>query len=157
MTMGDKDILLDLLLVETEKLKMKKTDIFNVERLLFGDYMGGIDGENRPNIQIEDLTLLLTKINEYLDDFNSSTKHPMKLVLFLDACDHVNRICRVLKQPQGNALLLGVGGSGRQSLSKLATFMSNYKLYNIEVVKGYNMTNWRDNLKFCLMQAGVSG
>jgi len=157
MTMGDKDILLDLLLVETEKLKMKKTDIFNVERLLFGDYMAGIDGENRPYIQIEDLTLLLTKINEYLDDFNSSTKHPMKLVLFLDACDHVNRICRVLKQPQGNALLLGVGGSGRQSLSKLATFMSNYKLYNIEVVKGYNMTNWRDNLKFCLMQAGVSG
>ena len=155
--MGDKDILLDLLLVETEKLKMKKTDIFNVERLLFGDYMGGIDGENRPYIQIEDLTLLLTKINEYLDDFNSSTKHPMKLVLFLDACDHVNRICRVLKQPQGNALLLGVGGSGRQSLSKLATFMSNYKLYAIEVVKGYNMTNWRDNLKFCLMQAGVSG
>ena len=155
--MGDKDILLDLLLVETEKLKMKKTDIFNVERLLFGDYMAGIDGENRPYIQIEDLTLLHTKINEYLDDFNSSTKHPMKLVLFLDACDHVNRICRVLKQPQGNALLLGVGGSGRQSLSKLATFMSNYKLYNIEVVKGYNMTNWRDNLKFCLMQAGVSG
>ena len=33
--------------------------------------------------------------------------------------------------------------------------MSNFKLYQIEVVKGYNMTNWRDNLKFCLMQAGV--
>ena len=33
--------------------------------------------------------------------------------------------------------------------------MNNYKLYQIEVVKGYNMTNWRDNLKFCLMQAGV--
>jgi len=57
----------------------------------------------------------------------------------------------------GNALLLGVGGSGRQSLTKLSTYMSNYKLYNIEVVKGYNMTNWRDNLKFCLMQGGVSG
>jgi dynein heavy chain len=50
---------------------------------------------------------------------------------------------------------LGVGGSGRQSLSKLATFINNYKLYQIEVVKGYSMTNWRDNLKFCLMQAGV--
>lgn len=34
--------------------------------------------------------------------------------------------------------------------------MSNYKLYNIEVIKGYNMSMWRDNLKFCLMQAGVS-
>ena len=98
---------------------------------------------------------MLTKIDEFLEDFNSGSKHPMKLVMFLDACDHTSRICRVLRQPQGNALLLGVGGSGRQSLSKLATFMSNYKLYQIEVVKGYNMTNWRDNLKFCLMQAGV--
>ncbi len=98
---------------------------------------------------------MIQKIVEYLEEFNSGTKHPMKLVMFLDACDHVSRICRVLRQPQGNALLLGVGGSGRQSLSKLATFINNYKIYQIEVVKGYSMTNWRDNLKFCLMQAGV--
>lgn len=157
MTKPDKEILLDLLLVEAEKIKIKKTDVFNVERILYGDYLAGIDGENRPYIQIEDLTLLLQKINEYLEDFNSGAKMPMKLVMFLDACDHVNRICRILRQPMGNALLLGVGGSGRQSLTKLSTFMSNFKLYNIEVVKGYSMTNWRDNLKFCLMQGGVSG
>jgi dynein heavy chain len=39
----------------------------------------------------------------------------------------------------------------------MATFMSNYKLYQIEVIKGYSMRDWRDNLKFCLMQAGVEG
>jgi dynein heavy chain len=94
-------------------------------------------------------------MNDFLEDYNSGSKHPMRLVMFLDACDHVSRICRILRQPQGNALLLGVGGSGRQSLTKLATYMNNYKIYQIEVVKGYNMTNWRDNLKFCLMQAGV--
>lgn len=153
----DKATLLELLLGETEKMKVKKDDIFNVERIIYGDYFAGIDGENRPYVQIEDIPQMIEKIKEYLEDFNSGTKHPMKLVMFLDACDHVSRICRVLRQPQGNALLLGVGGSGRQSLSKLATFMNNYKLYQIEVIKGYNMTNWRDNLKTCLLQAGGEG
>ena len=67
---------------------------------------------------------MLKKIEEYLEDYNSTSKTQMKLILFLDACDHVARICRVLRQPLGNALLLGVGGSGRQSLARLATFIS---------------------------------
>jgi dynein heavy chain len=79
----------------------------------------------------------------------------MKLILFLDACDHVCRIARILRQPLGNALLLGVGGSGRQSLCRLATFISQYKSFSIEVVKGYSMKDWRENLKVVLMQGGV--
>lgn len=98
---------------------------------------------------------MVSKISEYLDDYNSMSKSPMKLILFLDACDHVARICRVLRQPQGNALLLGVGGSGRQSLSRLATYMVSYKCYQIEVIKGYGMKDWRDNLKTVLMIGGV--
>jgi dynein heavy chain, axonemal len=98
---------------------------------------------------------MLKKIEEYLDDYNSQSKIQMKLILFLDACDHIARICRVLRQPQGNALLLGVGGSGRQSLSKLATFMSSYIIYQIEVIKGYSMKDWRENLKDVLLKAGV--
>jgi dynein heavy chain, axonemal len=78
---------------------------------------------------ILDLKDMIRKIESYLEDFNSGTKTPMKLIMFLDACDHVSRICRILRQPQGNALLLGVGGSGRQSLSKLATYISNYRCY----------------------------
>ena len=60
----------------------------------------------------------------------------MHLVMFMDAIEHVARISRVFRQPQGNALLLGVGGSGRKSLSMLSTFMADYALYTIQIAKG---------------------
>lgn len=51
-------------------------------------------------------------LEEFLEDYNASTTTPMKLVLFQDAMDHICRINRILRQPRGNALLLGMGGSG---------------------------------------------
>ena len=92
---------------------------------------------------------------EFLEDYNSNVKVQMHLVMFLDAVDHVSRITRVIRQPLGNCLLLGIGGSGRQSLSRLATYMANYKLFQIEVIKGYGMQNWREDVKKCLLQAGA--
>lgn len=46
---------------------------------------------------IQDLDALMKVIIQYLSDYNDGQKNPMKLVMFLDACDHVNRICRVLR------------------------------------------------------------
>jgi dynein heavy chain len=72
---------------------------------------------------------MVEKIKEILEEYNGAVKQQMNLVMFLDACDHVCRISRVIRQPLGNSFLLGVGGSGRQSLSRLANFMQNYKLF----------------------------
>ncbi len=105
--------------------------------------------------EVKDLAALVPTIEEYLSDYNAESKTPMKLVMFLDAIEHVSRISRVLRQPQGNALLFGVGGSGRQSLTRLAAFISDYELFQIEISKGYGRTEWKEDLKSCLMRAGI--
>lgn len=66
----------------------------------------------------------MTKIVEdYLEDYNQVNTAKMNLVMFMDAIRHMSRISRVIRQPLGNALLLGMGGSGRQSQTRLATHM----------------------------------
>ena len=70
-----------------------------------------------------------------------------KINLCRYATEHVARINRIIRQPGGHALLVGLGGSGRQSCTKLATFIAGYELYYIEVNKDYGVVNWRNDLK----------
>ena len=67
----DKDVLLDLILQETGKMNLKREQLFTVERLIYGDYFHGIDGDARPYMQIEDIPVMITKIEEYLEDYNA--------------------------------------------------------------------------------------
>lgn len=67
----------------------------------------------------------------YLEEYNLENKSPMSLVMFPYLMQHVSRLSRVLKQDSGHALLIGFAGSGRQSATRLATFMARYELFQV--------------------------
>ncbi|KAJ3220317.1 hypothetical protein HK099_004389 [Clydaea vesicula] len=79
----------------------------------------------------------------------------MNLVLFEDAMSHVCRINRILESPRGNALLVGVGGSGKQSLARLAAFISQMEVFQITLRKGYSASDLKTDLAALYQKTGV--
>ncbi len=78
----------------------------------------------------------------------------MNLVFFEECVEHIARISRVLRQPRGNVMLIGVGGSGKQSLSRLSAYMFEYKLQGIEIKKQYSVKDFREDIKRFMREAG---
>lgn len=71
----------------------------------------------------------------------------MNLVLFENALEHLVRIHRVLRLSGAHALLVGVGGSGKQSLTKLAAFVADCGNFEITLARGYGDGEFREDLK----------
>ncbi|KAI3358460.1 hypothetical protein L3Q82_014895 [Scortum barcoo] len=128
----------------------------SIRSLFFGDYAKP-DSEVKAYDEITDLCALQEVMEFYLDEYNNCSKAPMSLVMFKFAIEHISRICRVLKQDNGHLLLVGIGGSGRQSTTKLGTFINDYVLFQIELTKNYSMSDWRDDLKRIMLKAGIEG
>jgi hypothetical protein len=70
-------------------------------------------------------------VNEY-----NSSHTVMDLVLFEDALDHLCRVHRILRMGHGHALLVGVGGSGKQSLTRIAAFAAGCDVFEITLSRG---------------------
>lgn len=119
--------------------------------ILYGDYAlsDPADEEKEDPRLYEDLNdydSVRTKMNKLLEDYGFENK-PMNLVLFNDALEHLTKIHRIIRFPKGSGLLVGVGGSGKQSLTRLATFTAGFEVFTINLVRGYKEENFREDLR----------
>ncbi|XP_056004113.1 dynein axonemal heavy chain 6-like isoform X1 [Ostrea edulis] len=129
---------------------------FTQNPIIFGDFIKiGAEKADRIYEELSDMKKLTNVLQDYLDDFNMNSSKEMKLVFFLDAIEHVSRITRMIRQERGNALLVGVGGTGKQSLTRLASHICGYKCVQIELSRGYGYVEFHDDLKKLYNYAGV--
>lgn len=105
-------------------------------------------------MQIRESERLIRLLNEALGGYNDLVA-AMNLVLFDDAMDHICRINRIMEGPRGNALLVGVGGSGKQSLTRLAAFISSLEVFQVQLKKGYSMNDMKADLSQIYLKAAL--
>ncbi|EGR31445.1 hypothetical protein IMG5_109350, partial [Ichthyophthirius multifiliis] len=145
-TLGDK---------KNKDIKIETLD--QMRSLIFTDVLTPLGVPKRPYEEILDKDKLFAACQESLENYNMISDKPMDLVLFSFAVEHLLIIERIVKQSGGNALLVGVGGSGRQSLTRLAAGMLDQATIQIEISKLYGKTEWHEDIKKILKNAGGKG
>ncbi|XP_024937311.1 dynein heavy chain 7, axonemal isoform X2 [Cephus cinctus] len=130
----------------------------SLQNLIFGNFMD-VDAIPEDKKYEE-----ITSMDEYkrvallcLEEYNNTHKNKMDIVLFRYALEHLARVCRILAIPCGSLLMVGVGGSGRQSLTRLAAGMAGHGLFQPEIGSAYGMNEWREDIKKVLKNSGGTG
>ena len=76
------------------------------------------------------------------------------LVLFDEVLDHVLRIDRIFRQPQGHVLMIGVSGAGKTTLSRFVAWMNGLTVYQIKVHSKYMASDFDEDLRIVLRRSG---
>jgi len=116
--------------------------------------------EETPRIYVlaPSFQLLRQRADIFLNRYNEQVRvKSMHLVLFTDALRHLIRISRIIARPRGNALLVGVGGSGRQSLSRLAAYINGHQIFQIKLTRGYKTADFLDDIRKLYVAVGKEG
>lgn len=119
---------------------------------MYTDFIG--TGMTPVYMEVTDRKKLKDLVNEKLVEYNKANIS-MDIVMFQDAISYMIKIYRILKMGKGHALLVGEGGSGRHSLSKLSSFIARYEKFQITVTKGYGVNAFRDDIKKISKKWGI--
>ncbi|CAM9172851.1 unnamed protein product [Hapterophycus canaliculatus] len=108
------------------------------------------EGPSLPNLRV----VVQGFAGQYNTEFPANR---MDLVLFDDALRHLITVSRILGMPRGNMLFVGVGGSGKQSLTRLASFIARNFTFQITITKAYNLNSFMDDMRVLYKKCGQEG
>ncbi|KAK9874446.1 hypothetical protein WA026_002785 [Henosepilachna vigintioctopunctata] len=80
-----------------------------------------------------------------------------KLVLFDEFLMQVVKISRILSIENSNVLIMGMHGTGRKTLTEIASIMHNCHLFVPPILYKYNISKWHENFKKILLETGGRG
>lgn len=130
----------------------------SIQNLMFGTY-ADLDAiaANRRYEEVVQIDRFKEIVYNILEEHNRNQTPKMDIVLFTYALQHLNRICRVLSMPFGNALLVGAGGSGRKTLVYLAAIILKQNSTELKMSQNYGHNDWLNDMKKCLKESGGLG
>lgn len=118
---------------------------------IFCHFALGLEEQVYADTTFPRLTELLEEgLKEYNENFAV-----MDLVLFEDAMRHVCRSNRIIQT--GHALLVGVGGSGKQSLSRLTSFIAGAQVSMITISRNYTTVDLKNDIVEMYKKSGQKG
>lgn len=139
--------------VMKKQLGVANQDEFLKQAIIYTSFANSTNGAY---ICIDSVEQLKRVVDNKLLEYNE-TYAMMDLVLFEQAAEHITRISRIIANPQGNAMLIGVGGSGKQSLSRLAAFINGFEVRQLQVTGTFKVDDLLEAFREMFKQAGVKG
>ncbi|CAG9317056.1 unnamed protein product [Blepharisma stoltei] len=143
------------MLIQCFRKNISLDELDEVSPKLFGDfYRGDLDMNEREYEEFPNTQILNKKVHEFLVNYNLNKSNSLDIVMFQEALEQLLRICRVLRMSRGNMMLVGLSGSGKQSLTKLAAYICHCTVFQIHITKVYKLSLFREDLKKLFIQAG---
>jgi len=128
----DKELFMEVL---KEKIGVEYSldleNLLSESSLYYGNFME-MHAQDKEYQEIEEKEKLVGTLEEYIGEYNSISKsNKINIYLFEEAIALLMKINRIIASPFGNALLIGLGGSGRHTMSRLAAYMQDYILNEV--------------------------
>ena len=151
----DKDLFVSECLNFEGSRFLKDEEIRAASSLIFCNF---VDPEDDPPVYKESRSSdsLRVSLSAVVERFNAArSRDKLSILLFDYLLQHLARVSRILAKPFGNGLLIGLGGNGRKTIARLATFINDCKPFSIALHKAYGQAEWLDDLRNLYKTLGI--